>query len=414
MTKEGSSWGLKSGKVYPKLTKNIEADAVVVGAGMAGIFTAYILAKAGIEVVVLEKNENILQGATLMTTAFITQPIDTPLAELVKMFGEAKAKLVWKSGQDAIDLIADIVKKENIECEFQFVPAYTYAQDEKQFAKLTKEYTIIKKLGFTANLEKDGAKLNFRNSGFLEILNQAKFHPIKFAQALAEKAESAGANFFTSSEVLAIEGLTIKTKSGQIKAKDIVIATYAPFTDEGTQFKKGMYVSYVYELEIAKELIAEGLYQDMHNPYHYFRIDSYANFDRMIVGGEDNREEIKVSSDKNFNALEEHIKTVLGGNTYEIKRQWYGPILEPIDGLALIGKIKPHTYVATGFSGTGMTYSAISSLIFRDSILADKNAYINLYDPKRIPSPKQLFMKGTDYTGEVFGGVVKNFFSSKK
>lgn len=189
-----------------------------------------------------------------------------------------------------------------------------------------------------------------------------------------------------------------------------MIATYAPLTNEGTRFKKGMYVSYVYELEIAKGLLGEGLYQDMHNPYHYFRIDNYTNFDRMLVGGEDNREEIKVSSEKNFKALEEYIKTVLNGNDYKIKRKWYGPILEPVDGLALIGKIKPHTYVATGFSGTGMTYSAISSLIIRDLILADKNDYIHLYDPRRIPSLKQLFIKGADYTGEVFGGVVKNFF----
>ncbi|MEJ0021430.1 MAG: FAD-binding oxidoreductase [Candidatus Doudnabacteria bacterium] len=414
MIKEESSWGLKQSKNYPKLAKNIEADVAIIGGGLAGIFNAYFLAKAGLKVVVLEKDEKILQATTMYTTAFITKLIDSSFAELVKLFGPNKAKLVWGSGQDAIDLIAQIVQKENIECEFKVVPIYTYAQDQKEFEELRGEYGAVKKSGFEAELSKEGSKLNFRNSGFLKVSKQAMFHPIKFAQGLAGAAESLGAKIFTNSEVLAIEGLTLKTKTGRVSAKNVLIATYKPFTNQGTRFKKGMYVTYVYELEIAKGLIPEGMYLDMHNPYHYFRIDSFGVFDRMIAGGEDNRKEIKVSPDKSFNALEKYIKTVLGGNKYKITRKWSGDILEPSDGLGLIGEIMPHTFVVTGFSGNGMTYSAISAMIVRDQILGKKNRYINLYDPKRIPSIKQISGKGLDYMEEFFGGAFKNIFFSKK
>jgi glycine/D-amino acid oxidase-like deaminating enzyme len=364
--------------------------------------------------VVLEKEEGIAQSVTMYTTAFITQIIDSSFVELVKLFGESKAKLVWESGQDAIKLIADIVKQENIDCEFKFVSAYTYAQDEKEFEELTKEYQAVKKSGIEANLEKDDGKLNFENSGFLEIPKQAMFHPIKFVKGLANAAESAGAKIFTNSEVLAIEGLTLITKTGQVRAKDVLIATYAPKIKEGTRFKKVMYVSYVYELEIAKGLIAQGLYLDMNNPYHYFRVDSYENFNRMIAGGEDHRKDIKINPDKNFYALEKYVKILLDGNNYKITRKWSGLILEPVDGLALIGEIKPHVFVVTAFSGNGITYSAASSLIIRDLILGHKNSYANLYNPKRTPTINQLVRKAFDYIQEIFGGAVKNFFSPIK
>jgi glycine/D-amino acid oxidase-like deaminating enzyme len=413
MISEEPTWILKPNKTYPKLSGSLEAEVVIVGAGLAGIFNAYLLSKAGLKIVVLEKEEQILQSTTLYTTAFVTQILDSSYSELIKLFGKRKAKLAWQSGHDAIALIADIIKQENIDCEFKTVPIRIYAKDPGELEDLQEESEALRESGFEAELKTDTTKLNFKNSGFLEIPGQAMFHPTKFAQALAEAAETAGAQIFTSSEVTDIENQTAKTGGGQVTAKDILIATYKPITNQGTRFKKGMYVSYVHELEIPQGMIPEGLYVDMENPYHYFRVDSLENFDRMIAGGEDHRQDVKIDPAKNFSALGEHFKNILGSMEYKITRQWKGRILEPSDGLALIGKIKPHTFVATAFSGNGMTYSALSAMIVRDSILGQTNPYIKLFSPKRIPSPKQLFLKARDYIGEFFGGALKNFFHKK-
>jgi glycine/D-amino acid oxidase-like deaminating enzyme len=95
--------------------------------------------------------------------------------------------------------------------------------------------------------------------------------------------------------------------------------------------------------------------------------------DIVIVGGEDHREEIKMSEAKNFKALEKYVKEIMQNKPYSITGRWTGPILEPSDGIALMGKTGDHSYIATAFSGNGMTYSTIAGMIMRDLILGKKN-----------------------------------------
>jgi glycine/D-amino acid oxidase-like deaminating enzyme len=174
-----------------------------------------------------------------------------------------------------------------------------------------------------------------------------------------------------------------------------------------------MYKSYVLETKIEDGLIAEGMYLDVNNPYHYFRIDKGQDQDRMIIGGEDVKAIFKVDKDKSFGALQEYLRSILSGIKFEITKQWSGPILEPSDGIALIGETYPNEYVATAFSGNGMTYAAISANIISDLILGQTNAYARLYDPKRIPNIKQLVLKGVDYVEEALGAAAKNVLRKK-
>jgi glycine/D-amino acid oxidase-like deaminating enzyme len=120
---------------FPKLEENLICDVAIVGGGLAGVLTAYMLAKSGKKIVILEKDK-VGSGATEYTTAFITQNVDTDLPELVKIFGEDKARLVWQSGKDAIDMIEKIVNDENIDCEFMRTSLFTYANDQKEYEEL--------------------------------------------------------------------------------------------------------------------------------------------------------------------------------------------------------------------------------------------------------------------------------------
>jgi glycine/D-amino acid oxidase-like deaminating enzyme len=357
--------------------------------------------------------ETIGSGATSKTTAFITQAVDTPLADLVSMFGSKRARLVWESGEKAIDAIEQIVKQEKIDCGFSRCPLYIYGDTGSEFKSIEEEYTAAKKLGFSVRLHKTN-NLPFKTSGHLEIKRQAKFNAGKYLEGLASSAVKNGANIFEHTKAAKTSGkgpFKIKTLHGTVTAKQVIIATYDPLGNpKETRFKKGMYKSYVFELSIPKNRLPEALYVDAHNPYHYFRVDRGRTSDSLIIGGEDHRAELKINPKKNFQALKNYLDRIFPGLDYTINHQWSGPILEPSDGLPLIGKFQPNQFVAAAFSGNGMTYSTISALMFRKLLLGQRHPWQKLYDPTRIPTIKQLAKKGLDYAGEFFGGAAKNIF----
>ncbi len=424
-----SSWeDAKPQRRFPALKEDITTDIAVIGGGLAGLLIAYRLAQAGRAVVLFEKD--ILGGSTTsLTTAFLTKDIDTDLSNLKSMFGARKARLVWESHQKAVDELEAIAQTEDIACDFKRVPLYIYASDEKEFEVLEKDFETAQALGMEALLQGGANALPFPNAGYLELPRQAKFHPLKFLTGVAKAAAAAGVNIYEKTEVRDIRyranGATISTTRATVRAREVILATYQPFKNPWATFlKKGMYVSYVLEAAIPAGTFPEALYLDAQNPYHYFRIDAGkgevskggsssgkgndADADRLILGGEDHRKEIPMQPAKNFAALKKHLDALMAGRPYTIVRKWTGPILEPSDGLALIGRTKEHELVATAFSGNGMTYAMIAAQLITDIILKKKNPWRELYDPKRIPTPKQLAKKALDYGEELFEGAVKN------
>lgn len=392
----------------------------VIGGGLAGVLIAYNLARAGKKVALLEAEE-IGKNVTTYTTGFLTNVLDTDITDLIKMYGAKNAKLAWQSHLDAISTIQQIAKKEKIDCEFMRCNNYVYALDEKEYDSLKEQKKSADKIGFDTTMVKSN-HLEFEQAGAWVIKNQGKYHATKFLYGLLAALERMDVKIYEHSEVEEIEELdyfSVTTKHGRVLAQKVVVATYQPFNNpKQTLFKKGMYRSYVFEVKVPAGMFKEATHEDMKNPYNYFRIDRgvYGNkkYDRMVIGGQDHRNEIKMAPERNFRALEEYLKQLMGGRKYQITRKWFSRILEPSDGLALIGETSPGQYVATAFSGNGMTYSAIAGELITDLITKRKNPYARLYDPKRIPSLYQLAKKGRDYTEELVGGALKNIFKPKR
>ncbi len=417
-TKETSTWlETASLPTFPKLTDDIDTDVAIAGGGLAGLLSAYMLAKSGKRVAVLEK-DRVAHRATGFTTGFLTQSIDTDTADQVSMWGDAGAKAIWDSHGAAIDLIERIVRDEKIDCEFMRCDNYVYANDRKEARQLETEFSEMKRLGFPVSMKQagKGPDLGFKNRGVMAVRKQAKYHDVKFIAGLLPALERMGVELYEKTEVKDMDGdgpFTIRAGSNEVRADWVLIATYQPFNNPKEVFlQKGMYKSYIIELEAPKGKYPEGTYEDLDNPYHYFRVDAGKGArgkDRIILGGEDHRLEVdtKTLEKKSFAALEEYAQELFG-KTYPTVRRWTGNILEPIDGIAFIGEYDPHQLVATAFSGNGMTYSGITALIAHDIVTGKKNPYQEFYKPDRTMTFNQLWKKGRDFTEEFFRGAVAN------
>lgn len=416
MAKEISTWlATASLPTYPKLTKDTDADVVIVGGGLAGLLSAYLLAKDGKRVAVLEK-DRLAQKATGFTTGFLTANIDTDVTDQVTMWGDHGAKLIWDSHSAAIDLIEKIAKDEKIECEFMRCDNYVYANDRKEAKALTEEFNEMKRLGFPVSLK--ATDLGFKNRGVLTTKRQAKYHDVKFLAGLLPVLEKLGVQLYEKTEGTEIRGggpFDIIANGKNVRAEWVLVATYQPFNNpKEVKLQKGMYQTYIIELEAPKGKYPEGTYEDLDNPYHYFRVDAGEGArgkDRILIGGEDHRVEVASKSleKKSYAALEEYAQELFG-KAYPVVRRWSGYILEPVDGIALIGVYEPHQLVATAFSGNGMTYSGIAATIVRDAVAGKKNPYAAFYTPNRTMTFTQLWKKGRDFTEEFFRGAVANLF----
>jgi len=407
------------GKDFPPLSHDTDTEVVIVGGGLAGILSAYTMAKAGKKVIVLEKNK-IGRGVTGWTTAFITQSIDTDFTDLIKTFGKTATKEILESHREAIHLIKNIIDEYKIDCDFMECSNYVYAATKKEVKSLKEEADAAKELGLEVKFFEDGSRLGFTNYGFFEIAHQAKFHPLKFLYQLADKLSELGVEIYEETEVtnLISDGnmVSVRTKKGVVIADKAIVATYEPFNKPfSLYFKKGMYVSYVFELEVENLKLPEGIYEDMQSPYHYMRVDKDGNRERVIIGGEDHRKQVPISQTKNFNALKKYVDKIFGNNAYTIISKWRGPILEPADGLAVIGTSQePNLFYAMAFSGNGMTYSGITALMAREFALDSVIPWREYYRADRIPKLRALMTKGKDYSTILLKGAVKNAFTESE
>lgn len=111
---------------FDRLAGDARADVVVVGGGITGLTTAYLAAKAGKRVVVLERGR-CAAADTGHTSAHLTMVTDTRLSELVKAFGPTHAQAVWDAGLAAIATIDAIVGEHDIDAGFEWVDGCLHA-----------------------------------------------------------------------------------------------------------------------------------------------------------------------------------------------------------------------------------------------------------------------------------------------
>lgn len=385
---------------YNKLTKEYYTDVVIVGAGIAGLTTAYLLLKKGYSVIVLDKGE-IGSGETLKTTAHLSWTLDKTFEELSKIHGEENSKLALQSHLDAIREIEKISKDENINNDFKHVNGYSYSPIKKD---LVDQFEYLSSKGFSNVEYLDKTPLySFESGHALKYEDQARFDPAKYIEGLSKAITSNGGLIFTNTDIVKFEGgknAYVQDSNGhKVYGKNIVVSTNTPVNNLVTlQLRQAPYRTYAIAVPLKGEVdktLQDGLYWDNEDPYHYIRLEYLNGEPFLIVGGEDHRVGQEKNTEKLFGELERWTQNRFPVGP--IKYKWSGQILESNDGLAFIGKNPAdydNVYVATGFSGNGITYGTLTGMILSDLISGKKNKYEEVYSPSRIrPASFGTFVK---------------------
>ena len=220
---------------FGKLTEDVSADVVVVGAGITGLSAAYLLAKAGKRVVVLERDRCAMTD-TGHTSAHLTMVTDDRLAELVKRFGRNHAQAVWDAGLAAIATIDETVREHAIDAGFEWVDGYLHApltgETGHDREHLQEDATLARDLGFDAEYL-DAVPLVNRPG--IRFADQARIQPRRYLAGVARAFVELGGRIYehSAADEFCQNPRAVKAAGHAVRFDDVVIATHNPLL--GTQ-----------------------------------------------------------------------------------------------------------------------------------------------------------------------------------
>lgn len=364
---------------FPELVGDVRTDVLIVGGGIAGILTAYLLHEKGIKYVLVEK-ERICSGTTGNTTAKITFQHGLIYDKILKSDGTEAARKYLAANRAAFDKYAELCGK--TDCDYEIKDNYVYSTDDRR--KLEKEVEALEKIGYIADLcEK--VPLPIKTVGAVKFPDQAQFNPLKFLSSVA-----GGLNIYENTFVREMRGNTAVTDNGKIHADTVIAATHFPFINKhGSYFLKlYQHRSYVIALENAQDV--NGMYVDECNTGLSFR--NYEGL--LLLGGGGHRTgkkggnwaELRAFAAKKYpNSREKHF--------------WATQDCMSLDGIPYIGRYSAKThgfYVASGFNKWGMTGSMTAAMLLSDMILGKRNEFASVFDPSRSIVKPQLFINGAE------------------
>ena len=373
---------------YPKLTQDIGADVAIIGGGLTGIQTAYLLANRGLKVVLLEKDK-LCSGTTGGSTGKITSQHGILYKYLKDLNGKDFAKKYYEANEQAKENIIKIINKEKIECDLERKNAYVFTEVEKEVQKIKEEVEYTKKIDISSQFVSE-IDLPIDIYGAIKFENQAQFDPVKYVYGLSKCIIKNGGEIYENSKVLeTVEDdgkYIVMTKEGSVRAKHLVIATRYPIIRFPGYYFMKMYQSTSYALlvDTHTDLELDGYYINSETPVLSFRTVKTDGKNLLLAVGYDYKTGTEIIGNA-FEYLKARIK-----NMYpeaEVLKTWTAEDCISLDKIPYIGDfsdIMDNCYVATGFNKWGITSSNIGAKIIADKILGNRNEYEDIFESSRL------------------------------
>lgn len=352
----------------------INTDILIIGGGITGLNSAYFLKDTNNKIVLIDKGK-IGEGITLKTTAKISYLQQDIYRKLTKMHNANKARLYYNSQKEAINLIAKIIKDNNIDCDFEKVNSILFTNEQNNVAKLKKEKEILS----SYNVKVKDYQSDFIKHGII-VNDTYTFNPIKYLYAIKELINNKIAiyeNTLATSIKRQDDKYIVITNNGTIKTNKIVLACHYPFFVIPYFFPLKTYIEreYVCAAKVdnpQKETI-------INIDTYLYSVRYYQNY--LIFGSNDHKLTSKIDYAKNYEkSRQEFIKYFKKEPTHI----WMNQDIVSHDKLPIIGKLKDNMYISTAYNAWGMTNSIIGAKVISDLIQKKENNYIELFNPKRI------------------------------
>ncbi|GAB2559030.1 FAD-dependent oxidoreductase [Gracilibacillus alcaliphilus] len=412
--KKQSIWQEISMSTFPRLSESKQSEVAVIGAGITGITTAYLLAKQGLQVILIDRDK--LAGKTTgHTTAKITIQHGDIYHKLIQDFGVETASQYKDSQLEAFASICDIIQTNQIQCSFREEDSFLFTDTTENVPKLEKEYEAYQQLGLDGELL-PSIPFDIPVLQALKLRKQANFHPIAYLNYLIEQLKAMNVEIYENTLAIDIEegeNPVIQTADGRVTCQHAVIATHFPMYDPLKMFSIKTYPSrsYVTAFE-SQQPYPGGMYLSIDDEMKLsLRSITVDNKEYWLFGGESYKTGQYAKETSPYDELTKYAMDHLQAK--EPAYQWSAQDYIPPDHIPYIGRAKedyPNIYLATAFRKWGMTNSMVAAKLITDLILKHDSPYEDLYKPNRFhanPDLKQLTKNGANVAKEFIQGKIQ-------
>jgi len=385
--KKESIW-LKDLKIKKKkpLDKDIEVDVLIIGGGLTGISTAYNLRNEKLNICLVEQNF-IGSGVTSKSTAKINYLQEVIYTDISKKYDKETAKKYYESQIYAIEKIKEIVKKENINCDFEQAESYTFTNKKEEIDTIKNEKELLEEFGAKV-YEHTKIDLPLKSKYAISVKDTYIFHPIKYLYALKDICEKNNIKIYENTRIIEMtkcqDSYICSTDTNKITAKKVIIASHYPFF-----LKPYMMPLKVYN---EKSYVTASKIKDYKNKTY---ITSKTPTKSVRYCKDKNNYIIYLSNSHSIDTDENYennfLKTIKEVHKLKLKPDyvWSNEDMITVDKIPYIGYIEKDNnklLIGTGYNTWGMTNSVLASFILKDLILGNHNEFEDLTNPKRVYS----------------------------
>src|SRR5699024_1508437 len=399
---------------FSALKEDLDVHVCIVGAGITGIISAYLLAQEGVKVALLEADQP-LGGTTGHTTAKLTAQHGLIYDELITNLGKSKAKLYYEANKQALQFINQTIQTLEMDCDYKEEDAYVYATTEAYAEEIKKEAKAYEALGIDGELT-DTIPLNIDIKNAIMMKNQAQFHPLKFLSRLVDELIEMGVKIYGNTVAVNVEEgsyATVLTREDyRVTADHVLICSHFPFYEGLGFYSTRLYAERSYVVAgKPKNDYPGGMYISAEEPTRSLRSVTINDEEMVLVIGENHKTGQGKDTTEYYQALSDFGEHVF--NWEKISYRWSAQDLTTLDKVPYIGEItsnESNILIATGYRKWGMTNGTAAAVLLCDVVMKRKNPFQRLFTPSRFhanPSIKTFLRENLNVAEHLIKGKLE-------
>jgi glycine/D-amino acid oxidase-like deaminating enzyme len=386
-------------QTFTRLRGNRDADVAIIGGGITGCACAYLLAKAGARVVLLEA-QHVGRGSTAASTALLMHETDVDFTDLAARYGTAAARTIWRASRRAVKGLTAALRELDRELPVRELPSIYLSMDQRETVSLQREVRARRRAGLPARWLSSSqayAASGVRSAGGILTPGDAQTDPYRACLAFAGAARDLGASLHANSRagriVTSRQGVRIDVGAAHVSAAKVIVATgYATPDFKRLLRRFRMFNTYVIATprlpaRVRRSVgLGDAMWWDTNRPYHYTR---WTPDGRLIFGGDDQHNRTIRSHAQRRALLRERADALAAdlGQLYPALRgvrpeyAWEGLFATTRDGLPYIGshRLYPHHLFALGYGGNGMTFGFLAAEILARAVQGRAQRHDDLF-----------------------------------